>query len=294
MVALTPLAVAGAWMRVVILDTEQYVSTVTPLVDEPAVQAALADQVGEQVIDAVDASGIRDLAVGPVQGLLDDVLDRLASVVREQTARVVATDAFADAWESANRASHALVVSALTGEGDDVVADGTSVTVRGQDFADAARAGLTDAGFGAVADLVPDVEISVVVLSSDSLPAVQQAVRLLDAVGGWMWALVLVLGAAVVLVAPVRTLGLALAAGAVGLGSLVMAGWVALVRARYVSDPGAVLSVDARAVIFEQMTGVLRSAYLWTLLVAVLVMALAGLMRRLSGTPAPSSDDQSP
>lgn len=294
LVVLTPLAVAGAWVRVVMLDTDAYVATVAPLVDDPAVQAALADQISAQVSDAVDVSALRDLAVGPLEGLLDDVLERLDSLVREQVGRVVVSDRFAEAWESANRSSHELVVAALLGEGDLVTVDDSDVSVRGEAFVQAAKDALTEAGLGTVAGLVPDVEATFVVFSSDALPLVQAGLRLLDAVGGWMWAVALVLGIAVVLVAPRRTSGLATAAGAVALGSLLLGGCLALVRAFYLTDPGAVLSLDARAAVFDQVTALLRSAYLTTLLVAVVVMGLVWVVRRLMGTPAPSTDDQSP
>ncbi len=103
LVVLTPLAIAGFWVRAVVLDADRYVATVAPLADDPAVQAAVADQVSEQVVEAVDSSGVRDLAVGPLEGLLDNVLQGLETRVREQTTRVVASDAFAEAWAGANR-----------------------------------------------------------------------------------------------------------------------------------------------------------------------------------------------
>lgn len=287
LVVLAPLAIAGAWVRAVVLDVDAYVAVVAPLADDPAVQEAVVDQVSEQVIDAVEASGVRDLAVGPLEGLLGNVLQGLENLIREQTARVVASDAFAEAWESANRASHDDVVAGLTG-------DGTDISVAGEAFVEAARSGLTAAGFGAVADLVPDVEATFVVFSSDALPGFQRGMRLLEAVGGWIWAVALALGVGIVLVAPRRMCGLAMAAGAVALGSLLLAGGLALVRASYLTDPDATLSLDARTAVFGQVTEWLRSAYLTTLIVAVLVMALVFLVRRLMGTPAPSSDDQSP
>lgn len=287
LVVLMPLAVAGSWVRAVVLDADRYVATVAPLADDPAVQAAVADQVSEQVVEAIDDSGVRDLAVGPLEGLLDTVLKGLETRVREQTARVVATDAFAQAWEGANRGSHDDVVAALTG-------DGTDVSVSGEAFVEAARAGLTAAGLGAVADLVPDVDATFVVYSSDALPTVQRGVRLLSAVGGWMWAVALGVGVGIVLVAPRRSLGIVTAAGAVALGSLLLASGMAQARGAYVDDPGAALSQAARTAIFDQVTLVLRSALVWTIVVAVLALALGLLLRLLSGTPAPSTDDQSP
>ncbi|MGB9374513.1 MAG: hypothetical protein WCA82_10180, partial [Jiangellales bacterium] len=167
LVVLMPMAVAGAWVRVVVLDADGYVATVAPLVDDPAVQAALADQISDQVTGAVDDSALRDLAVGPLGGLLDDVLERLDTLVREQVGRVVVSDAFAEAWESANRSSHELIVAALRGDGGDLVMVGDSdVRVRGEAFVRAAKEALTEAGFGTVAGLVPDVEAAFVVFSS--------------------------------------------------------------------------------------------------------------------------------
>jgi hypothetical protein len=294
LVVLTPLAIAGGWVRAVVLDTDQYVETVGPLVDDAAVQAALADQLTAQVMDAIDVPTLLGLNLGPLDGLVDQATDRVETLVSERVAIVVASDAFASTWDAANRNGHELVVGALTGESDVVVINDSDVSLRAEAFIEAVKVSLRDAGLGAAADLVPAVDATFVVFSSDALPMVQGGMRLLDVVGGWMWAAAFAVALGVVLVAPRRLHGLVLASGAVVLGALLLLGGVALVRAFYLTDPDAVLSLDARTAVFDQMTSLLRSVNVATIAIAVVVGLVAWLVSRLMGTPAPLGDDQSP
>ena len=46
---IAPLALAGVWFHVNIMDVDGYVATITPVADEPAVQKAVADVLADQV-----------------------------------------------------------------------------------------------------------------------------------------------------------------------------------------------------------------------------------------------------
>jgi hypothetical protein len=58
LVALTAIAVAGSvvgvWVHRTVLDTEQFMAAVTPIVESESVQAVVADRIGDQLVEALD------------------------------------------------------------------------------------------------------------------------------------------------------------------------------------------------------------------------------------------------
>jgi hypothetical protein len=131
---LAPLSAVAVWTRNQVTDTDRYVATVSPLARDPAIQAAVADQITAQVFSYLDIQGLTTQALDALaeRGLpprLADQLQALAvpiangvrSFTRDQVAKVVASDAFADAWVQANRVAHTELVAALTGQGGGAV-----------------------------------------------------------------------------------------------------------------------------------------------------------------------------
>ena len=289
---LTPLAIAGSWARGIVFDTERYVATVAPLVHDPAFQADLTDQISTQVLAALDVDTLVDQALEALSldalplddaaqaldRLLSPVVSGLEDSVRTGVGRVVSSDAFATAWEEANRTGHEQIVGALTGDAGLVEVSGNQVTMRSEVFLDAVRAGLDDAGLGTVAGLIPRSEASFVLFESDALAAVQAALRLLDVVGAWMWVVALLVAAGVVLAAPRWRSGLMVAAASVVVGTLLLAALLALARSALVGGSDLVLVAQASEALFDQMVAVLRLANRAVLTVALLVLLGAWLV----------------
>lgn len=299
---LTPLAVAGSWARSIVFDTDRYVATVGPLVRDPDVQAALTDQISTQVVAALDVDAWVEEALevlpgsglfldgqpgsGPAQALdrlLDPLVGALEDAVRTGVGRVVTSEAFATAWEEANRSGHEQIVGALTGDAELAEVSGTQVSIRTEVFLDAVRTGLDDAGLASVAGLVPRGEASFVLFESDALAWIQAALRLLDVVGAWMWLVGLLVAVGVVLAAPRRRIGVMMAAGSVSVGALLLAGVLALARRTLVEGPGLLVGPDARAVLFDSIVAGLRLSDQLVLAVSLVVLlgaGVVGLVRR--------------
>lgn len=264
---LSAASVAGAWARTVLFDTDRYVATVAPLVDEPAIQQALSEQLADQVVGAVQAE-IDQLPL-LLQQPLRALSDQLEPLVEDVASTLVASEEFAEAWEGANRSAHAQLVASLTGDSTAVQVREDQVSIRAQAFADVAQAALAEAGFDRVAALIPPVQGSFVVLQSDALPAVQAALDLLDRAGSWLWLVAAAVALAVVLVAPRRLAGAAAATGAVAAGAGLLALGLMVLRQGYLQSTSA-LSTQAKAAVFDQV-----SALLWTSTVTVLAASAA-------------------
>ena len=76
---LVPLSVLAIWTNNQVSDTERFVATVSPVVEDPSVQTALADRITAEVLARVDIRQIVDETVNALaaQGLPPRVVDRL-------------------------------------------------------------------------------------------------------------------------------------------------------------------------------------------------------------------------
>jgi hypothetical protein len=181
------------------------------------------------------------------------------SYVRTEVGQVVASDAFADAWISANRAAHAALVAALTGQtGEGITIENDTVNINLGPFIQVVKQRLIDRGFE-LASRIPDVNPSFVLVQSDAIARARDAFNLLNAIGNWLPVVALIFLALGVYVAKGhrRALvgaGLGLAGGmlALGLG-------IALFRTIYLNAiPAEVLPHDAAAAFYDTLVRFLR------------------------------------
>jgi hypothetical protein len=127
---LAPLAGVAVWARNQVTNTDRYVRTVAPLASDPAIQAAVADQITTQIftyldvqgltnqtVDALAARGVRPRVADQLRGFAAPLASGIQSFVRTEVGNFVQSQAFADAWVQANRVAHQALVKALTGRG---------------------------------------------------------------------------------------------------------------------------------------------------------------------------------
>jgi hypothetical protein len=139
---LAPLAGLAVWARNQVTNTDRYVRTVAPLAADPAIQAAIADQITTQIftyldvqrltdqtVDALAERGLRPQVADQLRGFAGPLASGIQGFVRTEVGKIVQSQAFADAWVQANRVAHQALVKALTGEG------GEAVTVEGDTVA---------------------------------------------------------------------------------------------------------------------------------------------------------------
>lgn len=280
-----------AYAKQQLLDTTNFVSTLAPLARDSAVQGVVTDAVVEAINDAVDIpaltsdviDGIRDLGLSPraeiALGLLEAPASRgLQSLVESSVDTIVSSDAFAATWEQALRISHTQTMATLRGEDDAAfaISDGALHLQIGPVIAEVKQR-LLDNGI-ALADAIPAVDRSVVLVENASLEQVRSAVHAVDVAGAWLpWVSLLLLVAAV-LVARRRGRSLIVAAVAtavlmasVALGIAVAGG----VLERAADHGPGVVTGSAMRSIFDAATGMMSqmSVAVATLAVAVAVVA---------------------
>jgi hypothetical protein len=299
-------AVPGLWARRTLLDTDRYVATAAPLAQDPAVQEYLARTVTQQVFVALD-----------VQTRLADVLQerdpRLAFLagpisngvegfVQDQLLKVFASDAFATAWEEANRFAHSQLIAALEGGGDTVTVQNGKVVLNLLPLVNQGLAAIS----GVVTDLVghqitlpeisgdevpseaitklesalgidlPDNLGTVVVYNSEELAAVQKGVNLASRAIVALAILFLILAAVAVWVSPRKrrtVLQLATALAVV----LVVERRFAIAESNAIIDKVKPENQAAARAVVDQVLGSLLRYTGWFLAIAVVVL-LVGLV----------------
>ena len=101
---LAPLSATALWASRQVSDTEQYLKTVAPLADDPAVQTTISDAVTNEILAAIDIQGITDETLNAIsqqglpprvaanlQALSGPLVSGVQSFIRDQVANFVAS-----------------------------------------------------------------------------------------------------------------------------------------------------------------------------------------------------------
>jgi hypothetical protein len=294
---LAPLSVVSIWTKNLVTDTDRYVATVAPLANDPAIQSAVADKITaeifthldvaaitDQAVDALAERGLPPLVATQLHALSEPLSSGVEGFVRTEVGKVVASDAFANAWITANRAAHQALVAALTGETrEGITIENDTVSINLGPIIAEVKQRLIDRGFG-LASRIPNVNPSFVIVQSDYIAQARGAFNLLNAIGNWLPVVAVFFLAIGIYVAKghrraLMGVGLGLAGGmlALGLG-------LALFRTIYLNElPLGVLTRDAAAAFYDTLVRFLRLG-LRTVLVFGLVIALAGFFTGRSTT----------
>lgn len=307
---LVPVALLTVWVHDIVLDTDRYVSTVSPLASDPAIEDAAVKRITHAADVRVDGSqaaadiaawlqsqGVPPRAAQAVKGLGPQIDSAVNSTVEKVATRFVESDRFERIWTDANRAAHAAVVNALTGEGRGAVGvNGGTVTLDVGEAVDQVKKALVDAGL-APADKIPDVDKQLVLFQSDQLEKIRDAAHLLDVIGNWLPVIVVVIGACGVLLAHQRRRALARTALGAAFACLVVAVVLVVVRRYYLDHlPSQVQSEAAAAAVFDTLLRFLKVS-LRTAIVLGVVIALGAyligpgrLPRAIRGTSERAAD----
>ncbi|GAA2419060.1 hypothetical protein GCM10010388_02270 [Streptomyces mauvecolor] len=270
---LVPLGAIAAWAKTEIGSSDRYVAAMAPLAGNRAVRG----EVAAKVTDAI----MRNIDVGPLQA---SVASLIGGAVRSFTT----TSAFQDVWNTANRAAHASVVSALTHNGD-----GNDVRI---DLAPAIRQIKTELEARGVpfANEIPVEHTDLTVVESTRLGPVRTVFRWLRRVGVWGAVVCLAAAGGAVAVAVRRRraligVGIGLAVGAAVLHVLVAVG-----RSLTLDGLPADSDPSAAGAVYDALTDFLSTAA-WAVLAFGLALALgAWLAGRLGKRGRPAAEGPRP
>ncbi|WP_055566124.1 hypothetical protein [Streptomyces atriruber] len=250
---LVPLGVLSIWAAYEIGDRDSYVATMAPLSSDPAVRAAVADQVTGSVMKEID--------VGPLQGTVE-------SFVRDAVGSFTETKSYETAWNAANRAAHDALQSALN---DDSKGE---VTIDLAPITEQVKQQLVDDGVP-FASKIPVKHTEITVLQSKDLGGLWKSFHALQVAGVWPAVAAAVLAAAGILLATRRRGAVIRTALGMALAAAVLALAVAIGRSLTLDDLPPDISHDAAGAVFDALTETLRVTA-WVI-VAVMLLAAAAV-----------------
>jgi hypothetical protein len=191
---LGPLTVTAIWLRNQLLDTDQYVETVSPLATDPAIIDAAAADITAALFDNVDVEKeIRDALPDRGDFLAAPLTAGIRSVAEQAAVRALESDVFETVWQQANRVAHDQVELALTGGGDVVSTRDGQVTLDLTAIIEEVRSFLSDRSvtmFNAIP--IDRLALRFELFDASQLEEAQRGVRLLDTLA-WVLPFVVVL-----------------------------------------------------------------------------------------------------
>jgi hypothetical protein len=286
---LAPLSVIGIWTANQVSNTNRYVENVTPLIHEPAIQAALTDKISAQINAHLPIQTLTNQAADTLTSkgftrvgtLLHSFSGSLASAVQgfihTQVAKIVRSQQVANLWVQLNRRVHAQLVKALSGQGGSNAAITTSngkVVLNLGPVIDVVKTRLEARGFGLVSS-IPKINPQFALFSDKYLVKAQSGYRLLNDLKIILPIVtLLLLGAGIYIARGHRRAtvgaGLGLAASMLVLGIA-----LAIARGIYLNSvPSTVLPSDAAAVLYDTLVRFIKDG-LRIVLVVGLIVAIA-------------------
>jgi hypothetical protein len=281
---LAPLSVMSVWTANQVSDTNRYVENISPLIEDPAVQRALTDQVTNSIMAKLNvgalttqaASLLEQRGLTRVGALLSTFSGPLTGAVtgfiHSQVAKIVASDQFARLWTQLNRNAHAQLVAALSGRGGAVSVANGQVVLDLTPFVDTVKSDLSKRGFTLV-NQIPAIHPTLSLFSAKYLVKAQNGYRLLNAMKIVLPIATLLFLALGVYLAPGHRRALIAAGLGFAASMLVLGAGLAVFRTIYISHLPAAVPADAGAVLFDTLVRFIKQG-LRVLLVVGLVVAI--------------------
>jgi hypothetical protein len=279
---LAPLSIVSVWIHSTLLDTDQWVSTVGPLIHNPDVQDAVATRVTNAITENAKLTDkITDALPDPAKRLAPFIEQGAQQAVGVAAHKIVESDQFASLWNTVNRRAHARVVAVLQGKGTQTVqTKNGQITITLAPIIDEVRKELDNRGI----TFFDNVKISgtknqIVLFSSNDLKTAQSAVDLFDKVAVVLPILTfLVFAAAIILSGNRRRTVLRSALGvALAMGILLTAS--ALGRTAYLDALPVTVNHAAAQAVYDQLLTFLRTSLrtmFWLAIVVALGAWVAG------------------
>ncbi len=138
------LAVPGVWAKRNFLNTDRFVDRVGPLIDDPAVQAAVTFRVTSELMKVIDPEALFEQVL-PERGQLLAVplANAVEGFVRDRVESFVASDRFERLWVGAATVAHRAAVKVLEDKSDAVTSSGGTITLNLVPVIDAVLADIT-------------------------------------------------------------------------------------------------------------------------------------------------------
>lgn len=201
-----PITITAVWAHNQVTNTDRFVTTMSPLVRDPSVRAALTDRItntvfhyvdvpalANEAVDAVGRGGLPPAVVDRLRGLTGPLATSVQGFVHGKVGDLVASPPFAAIWDQVIRVAHEQVDNALSGRSSALTVSNGKVLLDLGPFIAATKQQLVASGF-TVANVIPAVHPTVAVLDARTLTRATTAYHVLNTLATWLpWLTLLLL-----------------------------------------------------------------------------------------------------
>ncbi len=194
---------AALWMKVTALDTDTFVGTVAPLIQNDAVAKAVSAEAVQILLEQEDVQGkIEGVLPSELQFLAEPATGGVEAVLEKVAEEILKSGAFQAVWRETLRQAHATAVAVLTGDGEVKVTRQGEVVLDLNDLVNELKDRLVSEGVEELEDVrIDEEDASVVLFTSDELGAAKTAVDILELLAWVLPVLALVFFAGAILIA---------------------------------------------------------------------------------------------
>jgi len=261
---LTPASIASVWLRNTVFNTDQYVQTVQPLAQNPAVIQAVSTQVTTAIFQQIDVETLLQQNLPPK---LSFAAGPIAAQVKSQTnslvTRALETPQFQQLWNQVNRTASESLVAFLTADKPSAISvQNGQLVLDLQPIVANVQQQLVSSGFS-LASKIPTISKSVVLPVANVQPLVQarSAANLLRTLSYVLPILAIVCFGLAVFLARDRRRAVIWVGVLLALGALVSGVELAAGRQIFLSQrPGTVFDAATAAWMFDTLVRFLRNS----------------------------------
>ena len=277
---LVPVSVVGVWVRNTMLHTDQFVDTLAPLSDDPAVEVAVANRVTNTLLSATDLEQqIADRLPDRAKPAAPFIAGGAEQVVRDATLRIVQSDQFDALWRGMLERAHPQVVTVLEGKGtDNVTTKNGQVVVRLGPVVERVAKALSNTGISFFDNIdASRVNRQIVLFDSEDLRKAQGAVEVLDKSANYLPFVALILLAVALWLSGNRRRTILRTALGIAFGMALLLTLFNLGRTIYLDSLPSSVSHDAASAVYDQALSFLRIAVRTVFVLAIIVAIAAWL-----------------
>ena len=256
-------SVATVWLNKVVLDADEYVVTVTPLSEDPAIKDAVANKITDELFQRTHATDLaREALPEKVDFLAAPIVGATQGYVNEQTRKLLDSDEFVKIWKESNRDGHEMLKQVLSGDKGTVYSDEGKVYLDLGALFEVVKARLADRGITIFENIRnEDTGTQFTIFEYQNITVAQQGIQLLSQLATWLPIITLALLGAAMWLSRNRWntlfwIGLGFAAGMV-----VLLVGVAIGRGYYLDAVAARKTIDLPAAtsFFDIIAGSLKT-----------------------------------
>lgn len=262
---LAPIAVLGAWVQAEFIETESFVETLKPLATHPEIQEVVTDQVTDAIVtEFLQLSPIASALVNPI--------------VRGQVEIFVESPQFAQIWETSLREIHARTIRLLEGDPNAALQldDEGLVSLNLGPIVAGVKGDLVAQGI-VLANLIPEVDRSVVIISSESFLTLRTVFRVVEFVNYWLSFVVIGLVAVGVVVVTSRLRAIAWTGLGWAVGMGVLGGALFFARQNLAGRRSELFSDETIVLMFDELTAGLVEIIRWSVILGLVIAVASAL-----------------